>query len=77
MSTRRLTNLKPERVVRALQRLGWVVRRTTGSHVILSQPGNPARISIPSHKGKDVSPGLLWSELKAARIALEDFESAL
>jgi predicted RNA binding protein YcfA (HicA-like mRNA interferase family) len=77
MSTKRLTNLKPERVVRALQRLGWNVRRTTGSHVILGKPGNPARISIPFHKGKDVSPGLLWSELKAAGITLEDLESAL
>jgi predicted RNA binding protein YcfA (HicA-like mRNA interferase family) len=77
MSKSRLTNLEPERVVRALERLGWVVRRTTGSHVILRKPGNPSLVSIPFHKGKDISPGLLWSGLERAGISLEEFESAL
>ena len=78
MSSGQLTNLKPAKVVAALKRLGWVIRKKTkGGNRILRKLGNPAVISIPFHKGKDVKPGLLSSELKGAGISIEEFRKAL
>ena len=74
--SRRLTNLKPTKVVAALARLGWFERKTSSGrnpHKVMKKPGNPALITIPWHKGKDVCAPLLESQLKAAGVSLEEF----
>ena len=40
-------NLKPERVVKAFERAGWIQRGQHGSHVKLTKEGNPNILSIP------------------------------
>lgn len=75
-----LTNLKPGQAIKALERLGWVVRKTgkgKNPHKVLTKQGNPAIISIPVHKGKDVKPGLIADQLKRAGIETDDFLDAL
>jgi predicted RNA binding protein YcfA (HicA-like mRNA interferase family) len=44
-----LYNLKPERVIKAFERAGWVNRGFRGSHVKLTKEGNPNILSIPVH----------------------------
>lgn len=76
----KLTNLKPSRVVAALKRLGWAERavsRGRNPHKILKKQGNRALISIPFHKGKDVSAALLAGQLKGAGISVDEFLAAL
>lgn len=68
-----LHNLKPERVVKAFERAGWVNRGRKGKHVKLTKEGNPNILSIPVHKGKPVKKGLLLDQIKKAGLAVEEF----
>ena len=48
--TPRLPVLKPKKVLRALQRAGFFVHHSTGSHRILKHPKEPTlRITVPFH----------------------------
>jgi predicted RNA binding protein YcfA (HicA-like mRNA interferase family) len=44
---------------------------------VLCKKGNPALITVPFHKGKDVNPFLLQRQLKDAGIPLDEFLAAL
>jgi len=70
-----LHNLKPERVIKAFERAGWMVRNQTGSHVILKKDGEPNLLTIPVHKGKPIKKGLLVAQIKAAGLTIEEFLS--
>lgn len=73
-SGRRLRDIRPERVIRAFERLGYEVARVRGSHHILKHPDR-ATISIPRHG--TVKVGLLLSKIKAAGITPEEFQELL
>ena len=66
-------NLKPDRVVKAFERAGWVNEGQRGSHVKLTKDGNPNTLSIPVHKGKPVKRGLLLDQIKKAGLTVEEF----
>jgi predicted RNA binding protein YcfA (HicA-like mRNA interferase family) len=44
-----LYNLKPERVIKAFERAGWVNKGFRRSHVKLTKEGKPNILSIPVH----------------------------
>lgn len=46
------------RVFRALQRIGWAVKRQTGSHRILSRPGWPDQV-FAFHDDEEIGPRML------------------
>ena len=60
---------------RAFERLGWVFRRQTGSHMIFTRPGSMASLSIPDHR--ELAPGTLRKLIRAAGIAVEEVRTAL
>lgn len=66
-------NLKPEKIVKALKRAGWIVWGQKGSHVKLIKEGNPNILSIPVHKGKPIKKGLLLDQIKKAGLTVEGF----
>ena len=68
-----LYNLKPEKVIRAFERAGWINRGQRGSHVKLTKEGNPNILSIPVHKGKPVKIGLLKDQIKKSGLSEEEF----
>jgi len=50
--------LKPRQVLAAFERLGWIVSRQRGSHIILTKTGHIATLSVPNHPevaGRDVA----------------------
>lgn len=51
-----------------LERKGWVLRRTKGSHHIYVKEGTPVRISVPMHGNKLLKLGLLKHFMKVAGI---------
>ncbi|MDQ3753760.1 MAG: type II toxin-antitoxin system HicA family toxin, partial [Acidobacteriota bacterium] len=59
----KLPALKPKQVIKALERGGFVVHHTTGSHYILKK-GN-LRVTISYH-GKDLKPRTLASIIEQA-----------
>ncbi|NWG27921.1 MAG: type II toxin-antitoxin system HicA family toxin [Ignavibacteriaceae bacterium] len=61
------------KIIKALQRNGWVVVRQRGSHIRLQKniPGEVLKITVPAHT--PVKRSTLSHILKQARINLEDF----
>lgn len=66
-------NLKPDRVVKAFERAGWINRGQRGSHVKLIMEGNPNILSIPVHKGKPIKQGLLRDQIEKAGLTIDEF----
>ena len=51
-----------------LEKKGWELRRTKGSHHIYAKTGNPVRISVPIHGNSPLKVGLLKHLMKVAEI---------
>jgi len=64
----RLAQVTGERLVRALVKLGWTVKRQSGSHVVLARTGQTP-VTIPVHKGKTVKEGTARGILKIAGVS--------
>jgi predicted RNA binding protein YcfA (HicA-like mRNA interferase family) len=69
----RLSNFKPDKVIKAFEISGWTVRGQRGSHVKLTQEGNKNILSIPVHKGKTIKQGLLRDQIAKADLTIEEF----
>ena len=52
-----LPQVRPDRLVRALQRVGLIIARQHGSHVLLRR--DDVRTVIPMHAARDVPKGTL------------------
>lgn len=68
----RLPQVKPKELIRALERMGFILRRQTGSHVIFRHPETKNFAVVPIHS-KDIKRGLLYGILKQAGISEEKF----
>jgi len=73
----RLPALRAREVIGALQRAGFVVSRTSGSHCRLIHASDPARkVTIPLHTG-DIRRGTLRSIVNQAGMTVEQFAALL
>jgi len=64
--------------MRALLKVGFVLRRQKGSHAILVHAENPARRAIiPIHGSQTIKPGTLGSILKGADVTPDDLKDLL
>ena len=71
---RRLRDLPPDRVIRAFERAGYYVARVSGSHQVLKHAERPTLV-IPRHNR--VKTGLLFDQIKASGLTIEEFEELL
>lgn len=62
---------KARRVLSALERIGWVVKRQTGSHKTLSRPGWPD-VVFAFHDGEEIGPRMLARLAKHTGLQSED-----
>lgn len=69
----RMSGIHGDRMIRALQRLGWQLQRVSGSHHSLVRPDRGGIITVPVHKGKTLKQKTARSVLKQAGISEEDF----
>ena len=76
MGTQRLPQIPGARVVRALRRVGWEVRRIRGSHHIMTHPQRPGVISVPVHR-RPVSKGMMSDILDLAGLSIQEFRDLL
>jgi predicted RNA binding protein YcfA (HicA-like mRNA interferase family) len=72
----RLPRIKGKEVIRALERAGFVVDRTRGSHVFLKHSDGRAS-AIPIHSRETLGPGLLRSILRDVKMTTEQLISLL
>ena len=74
MSPQRLPTLKATEVLRALEKAGFVVTRSKGSHRRLVHASDPTRATtIAVHKGKDIPRGTLGAIIEQAGLTEEEF----
>jgi predicted RNA binding protein YcfA (HicA-like mRNA interferase family) len=64
------------RVVTALEKAGFVMVRTAGSHHIMAHPDG-RRTSIPVHAGRVMRPGTLRNILRDVQLSVSDLERLL
>jgi predicted RNA binding protein YcfA (HicA-like mRNA interferase family) len=62
---------KAKRVLAALQRLGWRIKRSTGSHKTLSRPGHPDTV-FAFHDAEEIGPRMLARIAKVTGLKPED-----
>jgi predicted RNA binding protein YcfA (HicA-like mRNA interferase family) len=62
---------KAKRVLSALERLGWSVKRQTGSHKTLSRTGWPD-VVFAFHDGEEIGPRMLARLAKHTGLKPED-----
>jgi predicted RNA binding protein YcfA (HicA-like mRNA interferase family) len=69
----KVPHLPYERVVKALQRAGWVVVRQRGSHIRLQKhtPDETLKIIVPAHR--PIKRSTLSHILKQAKISMDEF----
>jgi len=63
---------KPNEVIRALQRAGFFMDHTTGSHQFFRHPSRAGIVTVPFHR-KDLKRGTLKSILDQAGLSTDDF----
>jgi len=63
--------VKANRVLRALQRIGWVVKRQVGSHRVLARPGWPDYV-FAFHDGDEIGPAMLARIAKHTELRPDD-----
>jgi len=66
----KLPALKPKLIIRALERNGFYVHHTTGSHYILKK--DKLRVTIAYHN-QDLRPSALKAIIEAAGLTVEQF----
>lgn len=64
------TDLSGRELVRALEKIGFVVQRQRGSHIVLRRENPFSRVTIPNHRA--LRPGTLRSILHEAEVTVED-----
>lgn len=69
----RLGNLKPRQVVRALERGGWYVHQTTGSHVQPKHPAKAGRVTVPCHQRFTIPAHIVKSIIRQAGLGNDEF----
>jgi predicted RNA binding protein YcfA (HicA-like mRNA interferase family) len=64
----RLSPLTPQKVIKILEKKGFVLDRVSGSHHIYYHPATKGRAVVPVHK-KDLPKGTLLEVLKQAGVS--------
>lgn len=62
-----------KQVIKLLQKKGFLLDHSTGSHYIFRHPRSKARVTIPFHH-KDIPKGTLNSILRQAEISKEELK---
>jgi len=70
----RMPALKPKEVITILDKAGYYIDHTTGSHYIMRHPDYTQRTPVPYH-AKDIKKGVLRSIIKQSGLSKEEFLS--
>lgn len=71
----KLPAVSGQQCVRALEKAGFVMRRRTGSHIIMQRKDPFAMVSVPNHR--TVKPGTLRKIIKDVGLTVDEFVELL
>lgn len=66
----------PQKVIKALSKLGFKIIRKHGSHVVLKHPDGRLTV-VPVHSGEEIGTGLLNKIIKDTGLTKEEFLAVL
>lgn len=70
----RLPALKAQDLISTLERFGFAIVRSKGSHQIMGHAADPTRFTIvPVHAGKDIPRYLVHKIIKQAGLTVDEF----
>ena len=69
----KLPRVTAEEVIKALERIGFLLARQSGSHKIYKNKEDK-RVTVPYHSGKTLHPKVLKSILRDADLTMEEFK---
>jgi predicted RNA binding protein YcfA (HicA-like mRNA interferase family) len=72
----KLPSLTPQKIIKVLEKKGFVLDRTKGSHHIYYSSETKRRVVVPLHK-RDLPKGTLLEILKQAGISKEELRNLL
>ncbi len=72
----RLIPIKPKELVKILEKKDFIVRKQTGSHLILFKKGIRRPISVPIHP-RDLPSGTQRAILRQAEISIDEYNQLL
>lgn len=70
--TSRLPAVTPRQAVRALERCGWELDRTKGSHQVFRHSEHGHRVVVPMH-ARDLATGTLHQIIEASGLSRDEF----
>ena len=73
----KLPAVTAKQLIKVLERRGWYLKRTRGSHHYFRHPTIQDAVAVPVHGSRNVKPGLLLNILKTADISREEFRRLL
>ena len=68
----RLPIVKPNQLIRALERADFEIDHQTGSHVVLRRASDNSRVVVPQHN-RDLGRGLTLRIIKSASLTRAEF----
>jgi predicted RNA binding protein YcfA (HicA-like mRNA interferase family) len=68
----RLPMVKPNQLIRALERADFEIDHQTGSHVVLRRASDNSRVVVPQHN-RDLGRGLTLRIIKSAGLTRDEF----
>lgn len=71
-----LPSVSPQKLAKALEKTGFILERTTGSHFVYYHPQTGRRAVVPIHS-RDIPKGTLCRLLKEAGIDREELGDLL
>ena len=72
-----LPTLRARKIIRTLEKAGFVQDRQKGSHVVLRHPTKKCHTVVPVHAGEDIHKSLLMDIIKQAELDLQEFLNLL
>jgi len=72
----KLPSLSPKKVIKILEKKGFILDRIKGSHHIYYHPESKRRVVVPLHK-KDLPKGTFLEILKQAGISKDELKELL
>ena len=73
----RLPRVTARQVLRALRRDGWLAESSVGSHLQLTHPSKPGKVTVPLHAGEIVGPTLLKHIIAQAGLSADELRRLL
>ncbi len=69
----KFANLRPREVIRGLEKGGFYIHETSGSHVQLKHPTKPGRITVPYHTRFDLPKHIVKTIIRQAGLSNKGF----